>query len=94
MSIWSSSCTVLIALLFGVIGFYLCLIAKFYRVKFGRGPHAGWMQSSLSMIVTGIFLRVMVFSGLPVWIPAILVTSGSLAFSIMAYNLYRTMLSL
>ena len=39
---------VAVSLLFGMIGFYLTLIAKFYRQKFMKGPPHQWMQASLA----------------------------------------------
>ena len=84
---------VLSAALFGAIGFYLALIAKFYRIKFGRGPKPTWLQVSLAATLAGIVLRLEFFSAVPPWIPALLACGGGLAFSVVAYRLYRVMMS-
>jgi hypothetical protein len=88
----------LAALLFGVIGFYLTLIAKFYRLKFHRGPQARWMQASLAVLLAGILLLRLdaLVTSLPSWyhwVPAVLMCAGGIAFSVLSYRLYRTMLS-
>ena len=83
----------LIAVLFGVIGLYLSLIAKFYRAKFGKGPRAAWLQVSLAVALVGLVLRMGAFDALPNWVPALLSSAGALAFSALAYRVYRTMMS-
>jgi hypothetical protein len=90
---WMNVGIVVVAVLFGMIGFYLSLIAKFYRLKFGRGPRAVWLQAALAATVAGILLRLEAFSSVPDWIPAALATGGGLAFAALAYRLYRIMMS-
>lgn len=83
----------LTSLLFGMVGFYLTLIAKFYRQKFSKGPSHGSMQAALALVVAGLLMRLQVFAFLPSWLPSSLVILGGLVFSILAYLLYRTMMS-
>lgn len=85
--------TIAIALLFGAMGFYLTLIAKFYRQKFMKGPPHRVMQASLSVLVGGLFLDAGVVTGMPTAVPALLICLGGLAFSALSYRLYRTMMS-
>jgi hypothetical protein len=85
--------TIAIALLFGAMGFYLTLIAKFYRQKFMKGPPHQYMQASLSVLVGGLFLEAGVVTGMPSTVPALLICLGGLAFSALSYRLYRTMMS-
>lgn len=80
-----------ISLLFGMMGFYLTLIAKFYRQKFMKGPPHQYMQASLAVLVGGLLLESGSF--LPAPLPALLICAGGLAFSGLSYGLYRTMMS-
>jgi hypothetical protein len=89
---WGTVGLLLVSLLFGVIGFYLSLIAKFYRLKFGRGPRAAWLQASLLVTVAGLVLKIEAFAA-PSWLPAALASAGALLFSALIYRLYRTMMS-
>jgi hypothetical protein len=41
----------LTSLLFTVVGFYLTLIAKFYRMKFRKGPPHRYLQGALGVMV-------------------------------------------
>ena len=85
----------LISLIFGVVGFYLTLIAKFYRQKFSKGPSYQYMQVSLAVLILGLLLRLSYFNFLPFpsLVPAVLVCLGGAGFSALAYRLYRTMMS-
>jgi len=89
---WMNAGAALCALLFAVLGFYLTLIAKFYRVKFGRGPKAGWMGVGLAATVAGMLLRMDVFGSMPIWISAALMCAGAVIFSGLAYSLYLSMM--
>lgn len=82
-----------VPLLFAVIGFYLTLIAKFYRQKFMKGPPHRWMQASLAVLVLGLVLRSAAGAWLPAALPPLLICTGGLAFSGLSYRLYRTMMS-
>jgi hypothetical protein len=73
------------------MGFYLTLIAKFYRQKFMKGPPHQAMQGSLVVLVAGLVLQAGPWVPNP--IPAALLCAGGLAFSGFAYSLYRTMMS-
>jgi hypothetical protein len=84
---------VAVSVLFGVVGFYLTLIAKFYRQKFMKGPPHRYLQLSLAAIVAGLILETGVAGSLPPQVPAFLICSGGLAFSSLCYSLYRTMMS-
>jgi uncharacterized membrane protein YoaK (UPF0700 family) len=84
----------LTSLLFTVVGFYLTLIAKFYRMKFRKGPPHRYLQGALAVMVTGLVLRLEFFNAfLPVYIPNGIICAGGLAFSALGYALYRTMMS-
>jgi hypothetical protein len=91
--------TVLISFLFGVVGWYLTLIAKFYRQKFSKGPPHHYLQIALAVLVAGLLLKgVLAFRTLSahagaVYLAAGLVCLGGLAFSGLCYALYRTMMS-
>lgn len=83
-----------VSLLFAVVGFYLTLIAKFYRQKFSKGPPYLYMQASLAATVAGLILKLDLFAALlPRHLPALLICSGGLVFSALAYRLYRSMMS-
>lgn len=82
-----------VSVLFGVIGFYLTLIAKFYRQKFMKGPPWQLMQASLAVTVLGLVLSTGLVRAAPRELTAGLICLGGLAFSGLAYNLYRTMMS-
>jgi hypothetical protein len=83
----------LTSILFGMIGYYLTLIAKFYRLKFSKGPPHRTMQVALALLIVGLLSKLPVFAFLPSWLPPSLVCAGGLAFSGLAYSLYRTMMS-
>ncbi len=83
----------LTSLLFGVIGFYLTLIAKFYRQKFQKGPPYRYLQASLAVLIIGLLLKLKVFAFLPAFLPSGLVCLGGLFFTGLCYALYRTMMS-
>lgn len=84
---------VAVSALFGVVGFYLTLIAKFYRQKFMKGPPHRYLQASLVVTVAGLVLETGVVPALPPQLPAFLICAGGLAFSGLSYSLYRTMMS-
>lgn len=79
--------------LFGASGFYLTLIARFYRQKFRKGPNPRSMQAGLGAMVLGLLLGT--------WLPwsaaafSILGFSalGTLVFLVTAWSLHRTMMS-
>lgn len=90
---------VLISFLFGVVGWYLTLIAKFYRQKFSKGPPHLYLQIALGVLVAGLLLKgVLAFQAQSAhtaagYLAAGLVCAGGLAFSGLCYALYRTMMS-
>ncbi len=90
---WLNLGVVLTAVFFGVIGFYLTLIAKFYRLKFQRGPSAGWMQTFLVILLLGLLLKMHALEFLPMWLSAVLRCTGGIGFSVLAYLLYRAMMA-
>ena len=92
--LWANLGTLLVALLFSVVGFFLCLIAKFYRLKFNRGPGGAWMGICLILLVVGLILQSGFFANMPGWIPAMIVCSGGLGFSLLSLQLYRSMMSI
>jgi uncharacterized membrane protein YoaK (UPF0700 family) len=83
----------LISLLFSVVGFYLTLIAKFYRMKFSKGPPHRYLQMALAVLVAGLVLRLDFIHLLPTSIADGIICAGGLAFSGLGYALYRTMMS-
>jgi hypothetical protein len=83
----------LTSLLFSVVGFYLTLIAKFYRMKFSKGPPHRYLQMALGVLVVGLVLRLESFHFIPAFVANGIVCAGSLAFSALGYALYRTMMS-
>jgi hypothetical protein len=84
----------LVSLLFSVVGFYLTLIAKFYRMKFSKGPPHRYLQMALGVLALGLVLRLEFFKAfLPSYIPDGIICAGALAFSALGYALYRTMMS-
>lgn len=82
-----------VSVLFAVVGFYLTLIAKFYRQKFMKGPPWRWMQASLAVTVSGLVLEIGFLEAVPGEVTALLICAGGLAYSAFAYVLYRTMMS-
>lgn len=85
---------VLISILFGVIGFYLTLISKFYREKFQKGPPYRYLQISLSVLVVGILLQLKAFEFLPQFISQGFICLGGVVFAYLGYSLYKTMMSI
>ena len=84
----------LASLLFSVVGWYLTLIAKFYRLKFSKGPPHVYLQAALAVLVAGLVLKLEFFTAyLPSYVPNGIVCAGGLAFSGLGYALYRTMMS-
>ena len=83
----------LTSLLFGVVGFYLTLIAKFYRQKFQKGPPYRYLQVSLAILIVGLLLSLNFLPFLPAFLPSALVCLGGIAFTGLCYALYRTMMS-
>jgi H+/Cl- antiporter ClcA len=90
---------VLTSLLFGVVGWYLTLIAKFYRQKFSKGPPHQYLQAALGVLIAGLLLTtVLAFRAQPAhgfahYLASILICAGGLGFSGLCYALYRTMMS-
>jgi H+/Cl- antiporter ClcA len=85
---------VLTALLFGMVGFYLTLIAKFYRQKFSKGPPYRWLQVALAVLIAGLVLKLNLLGAfLPHYVPSGLIIAGGLGFTALCYALYRTMMS-
>jgi len=80
-------------LLFAVVGYYLTLIAKFYRLKFSRGPRPRFMEISLVILLTGAALHLPGLSAIPSALGQILCSIGGVGFSIFAYMLYRSMMA-
>lgn len=93
MEAFHASGLVLTSLLFGTVGFYLTLIAKFYRQKFSKGPPHRYLQIALAVLIAGLLLRLPVFHFLPHHLASALVCAGGLGFSGLCYALYRTMMS-
>ena len=83
----------LTSLLFSVVGFYLTLIAKFYRMKFSKGPPHRYLQMALAVIAAGLVLRLEFFNFIPAFVANGIICVGCLAFSGLGYALYRTMMS-
>jgi len=89
----------LTSFLFGMVGWYLTLIAKFYRQKFSKGPPHKYLQLALAVLVVGLLLKtVLAFqsqgaSASIAMLGSGLVCAGGLAFSGLCYGLYRTMMS-
>jgi len=89
----------LTSLLFGVVGWYLTLIAKFYRQKFSKGPPHRYLQITLVVLVAGLLLKTVLAFQSPsshssaAYLGTALVCVGGLAFSGLCYALYRTMMS-
>jgi len=76
-----------------MVGYYLTLIAKFYRLKFSKGPPHRSMQLALVLLIAGLLSKLHVLAFIPLWLPPLLICAGGLAFSGFAYSLYRTMMS-
>jgi len=85
---------ILTSILFGVIGFYLTLIAKFYRQKFQKGPPYRFLQISLSVLIVGLILNLKTFAFIPHIVPQGLVCLGGAVFAYCGYALYKTMMSI
>jgi hypothetical protein len=84
----------LTSLLFSVVGFYLTLIAKFYRQKFSKGPPHRFLQMALGVLIAGLILKLEFFTTfVPSYVPNGIICAGGLAFSGLGYALYRTMMS-
>lgn len=83
----------LTSLLFSVVGFYLTLIAKFYRMKFAKGPPHRYLQIALGVMVLGLVLRLEFFHFIPAYVANGIICAGGLAYSGLGYALYRTMMS-
>lgn len=81
------------AILFGMVGFYLTLIAKFYRQKFQKGPPYRYLQISLAILMAGLILNLKMFAMVPSYVASGLICIGGLAFTSLCYSLYRTMMS-
>jgi hypothetical protein len=77
----------------GVIGYYLLLIAKFYRLKFSRGPKPLWMQLGLGLFLMGLLLRLPWLGFLPAYLWQGTLSLGGLIFAGVTYMLYRSMMS-
>lgn len=84
---------VISSFLFGLVGWYLTLIAKFYRQKFSKGPPYRYLQIALAVLVAGLWLKLPFFHFLPGPLSSGLVCAGGLGFSGLGYALYRTMMS-
>ena len=90
---------VVTSLLFGMVGWFLTLISKFYRQKFSKGPPHHFLQIALGVLVAGLLLKsALAFHPQSEHSPAAylasaLVCIGGLAFSGLCYALYRTMMS-
>lgn len=84
---------VLTAILFGIVGFYLTLIAKFYRQKFFKGPPYRYLQLALAVLIAGLLLKAGVFAFLPHYVASAFIIAGGLGFTALCYALYRTMMS-
>jgi hypothetical protein len=92
MVYWLAGSTLLTMLFVGAVGYYLVLIAKFYRLKFARGPKPVWMQSGLFLLVLGVALRLPWFAEMAgAWWQGC-ITLGGLLFSGTTYLLYRNMM--
>ncbi len=83
-----------LALLFAGVGRYLSLIAKFYRMKFKKGPDNRIMTASLALLVAGLVLQSGLVPGIPFHFSAALICIGGIAFSVLSFHLYRTMMSI
>jgi hypothetical protein len=89
----------LTSLLFGVVGWFLSLIAKFYRMKFSKGPPHRYLQAALVVLVSGLVVKTVLAFQAPAatapiaYLASGLVCAGGLAFSGLCYALYRTMMS-
>ncbi len=83
----------LTSLLFGMVGFYLTLIAKFYRQKFSKGPPHRYLQISLAVLIAGLLLRVPFFQFVPALVAYGLISLGGIFFTALGYSLYRSMMS-
>jgi hypothetical protein len=99
LAIFQAAGMVLTSVLFGVVGWYLTLIAKFYRQKFSKGPPYRYLQAALAVLVAGLLIKtVLAFQAPSASVPIAhlasgLVCAGGLAFSGLCYALYRTMMS-
>jgi hypothetical protein len=99
LAIFQAAGMVLTSVLFGIVGWYLTLIAKFYRLKFSKGPPYRYLQAALVVLVAGLLVKtVLAFqapsSSAPIaHLASGLICVGGLAFSGLGYALYRTMMS-
>jgi|GEM_PF-1906464 len=93
MDVLEISATLFIALCMGVVGFYLILIAKFYRLKFSRGPRPLWLQIGLALLLGGMLLRLPWFATFPLPVSQGMLTVGGLLFTWATYLLYRSMMT-
>ncbi len=83
----------LILIFVGVVGFYLQLIARFYRMKFSRGPEPRYIQLGLLLFLAGLILRLPWFAAMPPLVGQILLSLGGLLFAGTTYMLYRSMMT-
>jgi hypothetical protein len=91
---WFLGTTAVLTLLFtGVVGYYLLLVAKFYRIKFSRGPKPYWMQMGFALLLLGLILRLPWLGFLPPFIWQATLSLGGLIFAAFTYMLYRSMMS-
>jgi hypothetical protein len=99
LAIFQAAGMVLTSVLFGIVGWYLTLIAKFYRQKFSKGPPYRYLQAALAVLVAGLLVKTaLAFQAPPTSVPIAhvasgLICAGGLAFSALCYALYRTMMS-
>jgi hypothetical protein len=80
-------------MLFAMVGYYLTLIAKFYRLKFSRGPRPRLMEISLVILLTGAALHLPGLTKIPSEIGQVLCCLGAIGFSTFVYLLYRSMMA-
>jgi hypothetical protein len=86
--------TALMTMLFiAVVGYYLLLVAKFYRLKFSRGPKPIWMQLGFALFLVGLILRLPWLGFMPPFIWQAVLSLGGIIFAGFTYMLYRSMMS-
>lgn len=93
MIVFLATATLLSLLFWGVAGYYLVLIARFYRIKFARGPRPIWMQAGLALMLAGLILRLPWFAASAITVSQGVLTVGGLVFSGATYMLYRSMMT-
>ncbi len=93
MTLFLATATLLSLLFWGVAGYFLVLIARFYRLKFSRGPKPIWMQAGLVLMFGGLLLRLPWFAAWASTVSQGLLTVGGLVFSGATYMLYRSMMT-